>query len=85
VKGSDFECPDRASASYDLRPTGVDAVLTGKGEVKGKFEDSQNLSGQQIATFNCQGSACIMAAMALGASFPCQVTIQFEAKWKSLN
>ena len=82
LKGAEFECPDRASLSHDLRSTGVDAKLTGKVLAKGQFTDSKHMKGQQIATFTCEGGACAIAAMALGTSFPCKVTIDFEAEQK---
>jgi hypothetical protein len=83
VNGAAFECPDRAALSYDLRQTGFDAVLTGKALAKGRFTDASHMTGEQVATFSCSGSACPLAAMALGTSFPCEVKIQFEAKLKS--
>jgi hypothetical protein len=82
VKGADFDCPDRAALSYDLHASGVDAVLKGKGIAKGQFIDAKHMTGQQIATFECHGSACILAAMALHTSFPCKVTIEFKAAAK---
>ena len=83
LTGNAFDCPERGGISEDLRSTGVDAKLTGKVVAKGTFEDAKSMKGQQIATFTCEGSACMIAAMALKTTFPCTVTIDFEAEMKS--
>lgn len=66
-----FDCPDRAAAVQDERPT-LDAVLTVHVIASGTFSDAAHATGAQHATVDCAGTQCAL----LGA-LPCTFAQNF--------
>ena len=72
LTGSAFDCPERATATQDLRPA-LDAVVTVRAIAKGTFSSSTQATGRQEATATCAGTQC----SATGATFPCMAKVDF--------
>jgi len=72
LTGSAFDCPERATATQDLRPA-LDAVVTVRAIAKGTFSSSTQATGRQEATATCTGTQC----SATGATFPCMAKVDF--------
>lgn len=72
LSGGAFNCPNRASAVEDLRPT-YDAVLTAHATAQGTFSSATRGSGTQEATVTCTGSAC-----SLYGTWPCNFKVSFQ-------
>ncbi|MEJ7600541.1 MAG: hypothetical protein WKG01_21725 [Kofleriaceae bacterium] len=69
---SGFDCPDRATAMRDYRPT-IDAVISAHATADGTFSSPVRGTGRQHVTVSCAGTQCT----ALGNTFPCSIEVAF--------
>lgn len=67
-----FDCPDRGTATEDLRP-GLDALVLAHATANGSFSADVHGSGRQEATVTCTGTQCSALA-----SFPCTIKVDFK-------
>lgn len=77
LDGDDFDCPDRHAETIPV--DGVDATLDVQVRATGTFESSEAASGTQVGTVTCSGSGCAAVAAYANTSFPCRVSVDFEA------
>ena len=71
-----FDCPDRATGSYSEQ--GLDATIEGEARAEGTFSSDTAGSGTQTVDVTCTGSDCSTVEVALGVSFPCTYTADFD-------
>jgi hypothetical protein len=67
-----FNCPNRATATIDLRPT-TDAVATVRVTATGAMSDSHHALGKQDAVVSCVGTGCGV----IGPN-PCGLIVNFS-------
>lgn len=80
LDGSDYDCPERLSRTYDLEDLGVgEGTASLRVSVRGEFEASDQATGTQTGRLECSGAGCALAASQLGTTFPCNVSVDFTA------
>ena len=78
LSGSDFDCPERIAGSYSTQGS----TATWRADAEGSFSDASRMTGTQSGQVTCEGSGCALAEAALGASFPCQLEVDFVASFR---
>ncbi len=78
-KDDAFSCPDRLQTT--ITAPGVDAVIAFNVRVSGTFESETEAEGTQRGVGVCAGSACDLAALLLGVTFPCETVATFDATY----
>lgn len=76
LDGGDFDCPDRATESYE--DPGLDARIDGQARAEGTFSDDTHGAGEQTVDVTCTGADCATVEVALGVDFPCTYTADFD-------
>jgi hypothetical protein len=87
LDGSSYECPERLSRTYDLDDlgAGLQGTASLRVSIEGEFDSDEDATGTQTGRLECEGSGCAVAAGQLGTSFPCSVTVDFQASLSSAN
>jgi hypothetical protein len=78
LSGDELDCPDRAAEEQSL--SGLDATLVIHVVATATVESESEMSGEQRGTVTCKGSGCSAAAAAVGASLPCEFSVDFSAE-----
>jgi hypothetical protein len=83
LDGDSYDCPKRLSRTIELSDAlaGLDGTARVHVSIAGQFESSESATGTQTGELDCSGSGCAVAASQLGASFPCSVTVDFQASF----
>lgn len=79
LNGDNYDCPERLSRSFDLSAFGLQGTASLHVSVKGEFSSNDETSGTQTGRLECQGSGCPTVASQLGTSFPCSVSVDYQA------
>jgi hypothetical protein len=74
--GSDFECPDRLAGDFPYPQYQVTLALDVS--ISGEIHSKTHITGVQRFDVECSGDGCA-AAPALGITFPCYYTSEFDA------
>lgn len=78
LSGGSLSCPNRGTTSTKLTD---DATLTIQVSADADLDDADHMSGTQSGTVNCEGSGCAAAAASVGASLPCEFSVDFTASF----
>ncbi len=81
LSGDELECPDRAAVEQDLG--GLDAKLIIHVVARMTVDSASEMTGTQEGTVTCEGSGCGAAAASVGASLPCEFSVDFSAELAS--
>jgi hypothetical protein len=77
LSGSDLDCPNRANETTPIG--GFDAELVVHVVADATVQDSETMQGTQHGDVSCQGSGCAAVAGAVGTTFPCSFSVDFDA------
>ncbi len=78
LSGDELDCPDRAAVEEEL--SGLDAKLVIHVVASATVDSDSELSGTQTGSVTCVGEDCAAVAATVGASLPCDFSVDFRAR-----
>ena len=76
LDGDTLSCPDRAKTTSQLS---ANATLGIAVDAEANVDDADHMTGTQNGTVTCEGSDCAAAAALVGATLPCEFSVDFTA------